>query len=169
MSDDDRPATTAPYLRSLLRHFVDLRDGTHGGQATRAEKERLFHLAVDLLDAPARRALGEMNADLLLSTGTVTATGAIRSADGGLEARWTLSWPEQRRAAVEPVTIRAHYGRGFHHPHLRGATVGEWPLNVFTADEGTDQLPIMRAIIAADLHNLVYQRDYRIVPATTSR
>jgi hypothetical protein len=51
----------------------------------------------------------------------------------------------------------------------RGATVGEWPLNVFTADEGADQLPIIRAIIAADLHNLVYQRDYRIVPATTSR
>ena len=40
---------------------------------------------------------------------------------------------------------------------------------MFAADEGTDQLPVIRAIIAADLHNLVYQRGYRIVPATTSR
>jgi hypothetical protein len=27
----------------------------------------------------------------------------------------------------------------------------------------------LRAIAAADLHNLVFQRDYRIVPATKSR
>jgi hypothetical protein len=65
------------------------------------------------------------------------------------------------------VTIRAHYGAGFHHPHLRGATVGEWPLNVFTAEDATAVLPILRAIVTADLHNLVFQRDYRIVPAVT--
>jgi hypothetical protein len=43
--------------------------------------------------------------------------------------------------------------------------VGDWPLNVFTTREAADQLPIMRAIAAADLHNLVFQSDYRIVPA----
>jgi hypothetical protein len=166
---ENAPPTTAPYMSSLLRHFEDLREGTHGGQRTRAEKERLFCLAADLIDAPARQALGELNADLLLNTGAIQATGAVRSADGGLEARWTLSWPEQQSAALDPVTVRAHYGRSFHHPHLRGATVGDWPLNVFTADEGADQLPVIRAIIAADLHNLVYQRDYRIVPAINSR
>lgn len=166
MSADERPAT-APHVTSLLRHFADLRDGDHGGQVTRADKERLFEVAVDLVDAPARRVLDELNTGLLLGTGTVGATGATRTADGGLEARWTLSWPEQRDAAVEPITIRAHYGRGFHHPHLGGATVGEWPLNVFTAGDAADQTPIMRAIATADLHNLVFQRDYRIVPATT--
>jgi hypothetical protein len=54
-----------------------------------------------------------------------------------------------------------------HHPHLRGATVGVWPLNVFSADDAAAELPTLRAIAAADLHNLVFQSDYRIVPAVT--
>ncbi len=155
------------YVTGLLRHFEDLRDGTHGGLRTREDKERLFRRTADLLDAPARQALDELNARLLLGTGTVEATGVVRDQEGGLEARWTLSWPEQ--AGLDPVTVRAHYGRHFHHPHLGGATVGEWPLNVFTAGDAAGQLPVIRAIIAADLHNLVFQRDYRIVPAITSR
>ena len=40
--------------------------------------------------------------------------------------------------------------------HLRGASVGVWPLNVFSSEDA-----------AADLHNLVFRSDYRIVPATT--
>src|SRR5258707_2979 len=128
MSDNE-----PPYVSSLLRHFGDLRDGTHGDRRTREDKERLFRDPVGLLDAPARQALGELNEGLLLNPGTVEATGAVRSPEGG-EARWTLSWPEQRSAALDPVTVRAHYGRGFHHPHLGGATVGDWPLNVFTAE-----------------------------------
>jgi hypothetical protein len=167
MSPGTGRPSTAPHLTSLLRHFADLRDGTHGGRVTREDKERLFGEAAGLLDGPARRVLQELNADLLLGTGTVEATGVTRSGDGGVEARWTLSWPEQRHAEVDPITIRAHYGRGFHHPHLGGATVGEWPLNVFTAADADDQVPVMRAIVTADLHNLVFQRDYQIVPATT--
>jgi hypothetical protein len=89
------------------------------------------------------------------------------SADGGREAVWTLSWPEQRDAGVDPVTIDATYGRGFHHPHLRGATVGSWPLNVFDDEQARAEVPVLRAIAAADLHNLVFQRDFRIVPVTT--
>ena len=49
--------------------------------------------------------------------------------------------------------------------NLRGATVRDWPLNVFTTRDATDQLPIMRAIVTGDLHNLVFQADYRIIPA----
>jgi hypothetical protein len=165
MSDDSHP-TTPPHVSALVRHFVDLRDGTHGGQRPRAEKERLFLDTIELLDEPARRVLDELNDGLLLGTGAIGATGPIRSADGGIVAEWTLSWEEQRSAALQPITIRAHFGRSFHHPHLRGATVGEWPLNVFTADEAVDQLPLMRAIVTADLHNLVYLRDFSIVPAT---
>jgi hypothetical protein len=56
---------------------------------------------------------------------------------------------------------------GFHHPHLRGATAGTWPLNVFDDEQARAELPVLRAIAAADLHNLVFQRDFRIVPATT--
>jgi len=65
------------------------------------------------------------------------------------------------------MTLCAYYGSSFHHPHLRGATVGDWPLDVFTVDDAADQLPNMRAIATSDLHNSVFQADYRIIPAVT--
>jgi len=88
------PESAAPaYITSLIRHFEDLRDGTHGGSA--------------------------------------------------------------------------YFGGSFHHPHLRGTTVHDWPLNVFSDEDAADQLSILRAIASSDLHNLVYRADYRIVPAVT--
>jgi hypothetical protein len=53
--------------------------------------------------------------------------------------------------------------------HLRGATVRDWPLNVFTIHDDADQLLIMRAIVTSDLHNLVFQADYRIIPPSRDR
>ncbi|MDH2425841.1 hypothetical protein [Sphaerisporangium sp. TRM90804] len=164
MGATDQPA----HVGALLRHFADLRDHSHGGAQSRDDKERLFAAAVELLDPYARQALDEIDTHLLLGTGRVEAEGLRRSADGGVEARWTLWWPEQRAADVDPVTIRAFYGAGFHHPHLRGATVHDWPLNVFTEEQAAEVLPAMRAIVTADLHNLVFQRDYRLVPAMTA-
>jgi hypothetical protein len=158
--------THPPHVAALLRHFADLRDGTHGDLRSREDKERLFAEAVTLLDPYARTALREIDEALLLGTGTIDATGVTASPDGGQVASWTLSWPEQRRENIDPITISAFYGRGFHHPHLHGATVGHWPLNVFDAEQAAGELPVLRAIAAADLHNLVFQRDYRIVPAT---
>jgi hypothetical protein len=152
------------YTAELLRHFADLRDGTHGGASSRSGKERLFVAAVALLDPYARQPLEEINADLLLGTGVVTATG-VRRRDDGLDAAWALSWPEQEAAAVDPIVIRAYYGAGFHHPHLRGGTAGDWPLNVFDEDQAAALVPTLRAVASADLHNLVFQRDYRIIPA----
>lgn len=164
-NDYDR---AAGHLRGLLRHFADLRDGTHGdGAVSRAAKEQLFSGAVDYLDPYARQALAEINATLLLGSGTISASGVSRSAAGDCTALWTLAWPEQEQAGIPPVTLEAFYGHGFHHPHLRGATVGVWPLNVFSADDAAAELPTLRAIAAADLHNLVFQRDFRIVPAIT--
>jgi hypothetical protein len=64
--------------------------------------------------------------------------------------------------------LQAYFGGGFHHPHLRGTTVRDWPLNVFSEEDATAQLPILRAIASSDLHNFVYQSDYRIVPAMTA-
>jgi hypothetical protein len=154
------------HLRGLLRHFSDLRDGTHGdGAVSRADKEKLFIAAVDYLAPYARQALDEMNDVLLLASGTVAASGVSRSPEGNVTAAWTLSWPEQEQAGIPPVILEAFFGQGFHHPHLRGATVGTWPLNVFSDADAAAELPTMRAITAADLHNLVFQRDYRIVPA----
>ncbi|GAB2843111.1 hypothetical protein GCM10022221_47970 [Actinocorallia aurea] len=158
--------STAPApLEALLRHFGDLRDGTHAGRTSRAGKEAAFLAAAALLDGPARAVLEEFDAHLLRGTGAIEATGVRRDPRGGLRAVWRLSWPEQRAAGIAPITLTAHYGAGFHHPHLQGATVGEWPLNVATADQAAELVPTLRAIAAADLHNLVFQRDWRIVPA----
>jgi hypothetical protein len=155
------------YTGALLRHFADLRDGTHGGVTSRRDKERLFTTAVALLDPPAWQALDEINADLLLGTGQVTATGGRRSATGGLDAVWALSWAEQRAAHIQPIVIRAYFGVGSPHPHLQGGTVGDWPLNVFDEEQATAELPTLRAIASGEIHNLVFQTggDSRIIPA----
>jgi len=154
-------------LTGLIRHFIDLRDGVHGDVVSRQDKEAVFVREVDLLSPVANQALGEVNTYLLLDSGVVSETGLQRSADGGMSAAWELSWPEQRNVRVPPVMLHAYFGAGFHHPHLRGATVGDWPLNVFSVQDATDQLPILRAIAISDLHNMVFQSDYRIIPAVT--
>jgi hypothetical protein len=155
------------YITSLISHFEDLRDGTHGGSATRKDKEAHFEKEVRLLAPIARQVLTEVNTSLLLDTGQVTETGLRRTADGGLHASWALSWPEQRAAGIEPIVLQAYFGAGFHHPHLRGTTVHDWPLNVFNDEDAAAQLSILRAIASSDLHNLVFRADYRIVPAVT--
>ena len=161
MPEDATPA----YITSLISHFEDLRDGTHGGSASRGDKEVHFEKAVELLAPLARQVLTEMNISLLLDTGQLTETGLRRTADGGLIASWVLSWPEQLAAGIEPIALQAYFGIGFHHPHLRGTTVHDWPLNVFSEKDAASQLSVLRAIASSDLHNLVYQADYRIVPA----
>jgi hypothetical protein len=156
------------HTAALLRHFADLRDGTHGGASARRDKERLFASAVPLLDTHARQALEEINTYLLLDTGEVTATGVRRSGDGGIDAVWALSWPEQQAAGLKPVVIRAYFDPGFAHPHLQSGSVGDWPLNVFDEEQAAMELSTLRAMAAADIHNLVFQLggDVRIIPAT---
>jgi len=155
-----------PHLIALIRHCADLRDGTHGGVAARAEKEQLFERTVGLLAPVARQALAEVNQQLLRGSGSVDETGVIRDGEG-LAATWSLTWPEQRDRGIAPVEIKAWFGAGFHHPHLRGGTVHDWPLNVFDESDAAAQLPVLRAVVAADVHNLVFQADYRIIPAVT--
>src|SRR5207248_7771165 len=65
----------------------------------------------------------------------LTETGLLRTADGGLNASWALSWPEQRAAWVQAIVLQAYFGGGFHHPHLRGTTVHDWPLSVFCDED----------------------------------
>ncbi|MGA7827939.1 MAG: hypothetical protein WCA04_09780 [Geobacteraceae bacterium] len=156
------------HLRGLLRHFADLRDGTHGnGATTRSDKEQLFIAAVAFLDPFARQALAEINETLLLDSGTITASGVSGRPGEDLSAFWTLAWPEQKHAKIPPITLEASYGRNFHHPHLRGGSVGVWPLNVFSAEDAATELPTLRTIASAELHNLVFQSNYLIVPRTT--
>jgi hypothetical protein len=161
-------STIPPYITSLMRHFEDLREGTHGGSASRKDKEVHFEKAVQLVAPIARQVLTEMNIHLLRNTGQLTESGLRRTSDGGLNASWALSWPEQQAAGIEPIVLQAHFGSGFHHPHLRGTTVHDWPLNVFNEEDAAAQLSILRAIASSDLHNLVYLSDYRIVPVVTA-
>ena len=103
--DDNIPA----YVRALMRHFVDLRDNTHGGFTGRQDKEDHFARAVELLHPVASQVLREMNTLLLLESGRISGTGSRRTPDGGLAASWALSWPEQRSAGVSPVALMARY------------------------------------------------------------
>lgn len=153
------------HLLALRRHCEDLRDGVHGGVAARPEKERVFERTVDLLDPVVREALAEVDEFLLEGTGEIGDDGLQRGADGTVSRMWTLRWPEQRERGIEPVTLNAWFGARFHHPHLRGATVHDWPLNVYSESDARDLLPILRGIVAADLHNLIFQSDWRIIPA----
>jgi hypothetical protein len=153
------------YLVALTRHVEDLRDGTHGGVEDRSEKEALFIRACDWLAPVALRVLEEVDTALLRSTGEVTDSGAEREADGTLSRSWSLAWPEQRQRGVSPVTLRAWFGGGFHHPHLRGATVHDWPLNVYDESDARDLVPVLQAVVAGDVHNLVFEADWRLIPA----
>jgi hypothetical protein len=158
-------SATPAYITSLIRYFADLRDGTHGGSTSRKDEEAHFEKAVQLLAPVARQVLTEMNTSLLPDTGQLTETGLRHTADEGLVGSWLLSWPEQQAAGVEAIALHAYFGDGFHHPHLRGTKVHDWPLNVLTAEDAAAQLSILRAIASSDLYNLVYRADYRIVPA----
>jgi hypothetical protein len=166
-TEDTMTSSPLDHTGALLRHFADLRDGSHGGATSRPGKEHLFAEAVALLDPHAHRALAEMNAALLLGTGEITRTGIRRSATAGLDAVWALSWPQQRAARITPLVIRAYFGIGSPHPHLQGGTVGDWPLNVFDERQAAGELTTLRTIAAGEIHNLVFQTggDYRIIPA----
>jgi len=76
-----------------------------------------------------------------------------------------LSVEELSKPAQSPRRDQPYFGGGFHHPHLRGTTVHDWPLNVFSDEDAAAQISILRAIASSDLHNLVYRANYRIVPA----
>src|SRR5260370_1834818 len=102
-----------------MRYFADVREGTHGGPASRKNKEAHFEKAVQLLAPVARQVLTEMNTSLILDTGQLTETGLRSTEDGGLEAQWVLSWPVQRAAGVDPIALQAYFGGSFHHPHLQ--------------------------------------------------
>src|SRR5260370_16336268 len=102
------------YITSLIRHFEDLRDGTHGGSASRKDKEAHFEKEVRLLAPIARQVLNEMNTSLLLGTGQLTESGLRRTPDGGLNASWALSWPEPRATKAHPIALHASFSEPFH-------------------------------------------------------
>src|SRR3954468_16073179 len=99
--DENIPA----YVRALMRHFIDLRDRTHGGSSGRHDKEDHFARAVDLLHPVTTQVLREMNTLLLLESGRITGSGLQRTPDGSLVASWALSLA--RAAHGGSLTCRA--------------------------------------------------------------
>lgn len=157
------------HLVAIMRHVEDLRDGTHGGVGSRGDKEELFGRAVEWLTPVAQEVLDEANEVVLLGTGAVADSGLRRDDEGTLLRSWTLGWPQQAERRLAPVSLTAWFGSGFHHPHLRGATVHDWPLNLYAEPDAVELLPVLRSVITADLHNLVFQADWRIIPAALAR
>jgi hypothetical protein len=146
--------------------------GTHGGVSSRREKEELFAKAVLLIDPYARRALDEINQGLLLGTGEATGTGVKPQAAGGIEAEWTLTWPLQQAAGIaragnlaRPLRHRVPSPAPAQRQHRRLAA------QRVRRGTGSAELPTLRAMAAADLHNLVFQLggDVRIIPAVQAQ
>ncbi len=156
--------------QDLRRHLRDLVTRTFEGAADWPDRVALFDRGIELLDPTVRAVLAETDEVFLDGTGTVSAR---READGegGVVYRWELSWPRQRSAVgrdggpVAPVQVIAHFRRSFNHPHLRGSTAGDWPLQVLDADDVRRQEPILRAIVEAEFHQRIFEGRWPIVPA----
>lgn len=154
-----------PYTASLLRQFTaDADDG-----ATRLDRERRFMGSVVLLGPIVRAVLHELDHELLADTGSVEGGDVVRLPDQGLQARWTLSWPQGRAAGAAPVSILARFAADARHPELCGGTIGAWPLNDVSRDDARAELPTLRAIAAAEIYELVQASGDRIIPAASSR
>ena len=158
-------ARAVPYWEGqLIRHLDDLRTGSYEGATTRAEREAVFRSAVELLSGTVLAALEAANLRLLERRGTVVFTGVTGDGDGGITASWELSWPAQQASPgrlqpgpVAPVQVRAIFPRGWTHGHLRGGRLGNWPLQVTSAADVPGLEPVIGAIIAAELHEVIYE------------
>jgi hypothetical protein len=64
--------------------------------------------------------------------------------------------------AIEQLVVHRQCG-----VHLRRCLVQLVDCEQISDADAMAELPTLRAIAAAELHNLVFERDYRIVPATT--
>jgi hypothetical protein len=158
--------------QDLFRHLEDLRSDSYEGAADRADREALFERAVELMDPVVRRVLEETNATFLNRTGEIEQRAVTVEAAGDALAAWELSWPEQRAAknvrsggGVVPVQVVALFAAGFTHPHLRGSSAGNWPMQVVDQADAERQEPIVRAIVEAELHERVFEGTWHIVPS----
>jgi hypothetical protein len=101
---------------------------------------------------------------LLDSRGTVVFTGISADGEGGIAASWELGWPAQqtspgrlRPGPVPPVQVRAIFPMGWTHGHLRGQRLGNWPLQVTSEADAAALEPVIGAIIAAEMHEVIYE------------
>lgn len=171
--------TKATTIRAdgLLRHLEDLRTGTYEGAKSRSAKEAIYQRGIELLTPIAKAILEEANTLFLEGTGIIQVRGPMDDGAGGLETHFELSWPEQREAQVtygrhkplEPVRIVVNYSQNFLHPHLSGSTAGYWPFQVANESDAERQKGILAAIVELELHQRIYETDWRILPVSRHR
>lgn len=147
----------------LERHLDDLRTGTHCGRESWSDKVALFRTEVDRLDPVVREALEELSADWLDGTGRVARTDSEDDPEGHLVTRWSLTWADQRDAGCEPVQVAARFAPGHLHPHLGATRARDWPMAVYDDEDARRQLPLLRALAVAELHQRVFEAGWRIV------
>ncbi len=163
-------------VEDYQRHLMDLRSDTYDSAYSRAERETVFLRAVELLNPVVTRVLSEFNDLMLASSGTIE--GPLYDRAGGIEARWLLSWPEQRRVkhrveesnGVDPITVRAHFGDGWTHGHLAGLVAGDWPMQVTSEEDAERQWMIIWTIAETELHQIIWAsyHPWDVVPLPTS-
>lgn len=157
-----------------MRHLADLVARRYEGAVSWPDRLMVFHQAVQLLDPVVRQIFAEADAIFLENTGEVTRC-SVGQADGSVGEHWELSWPRQREALsrdggpVAPVQVIAWFRRSFNHAHLRGSTAGDWPLQVTSPDDATRQIPIVRAIVEAELHQRIYEGRYPVMPVAVRK
>lgn len=158
----------------LMRHLADLVARRYEGAESWADRLVVFHRAVELLDPVIQGVLAEADDMFLENTGETTRY-SVEQDNGSVGEHWELSWPRQREAVsrhggpVAPVQVIAWFRRSFNHAHLRGSTAGDWPLQVTSTDDATRQLPIVRAIVEAELHQRIYEGRYPVIPVAVTR
>ena len=158
----------------LLRHLQDLRAGTYEGEKSRNAKEDVYRRGIELITPVAMSIFEEANTLFLNGTGGVQVIGPEDDGSSGLETRFELSWPEQRAAWVTrgphqplgPVRIVVNYSQSFLHPHLSGSTAGYWPFQVTSEADAERQRGILAAIVELELHQRVFETDWRILPVS---
>jgi hypothetical protein len=167
-----KPTTIRPD--DLLRHLQDLRTGTYEGRASRKAKEELYRKGIELLTPIAMAVLEEANRLFLRGTGQIEVIGPTNDSSGGLETRFELRWPEQQSAksrhgshqSLQPVCIVVNYSQNFLHPHLSGSSAGYWPFQVTSQADAERQKGILSAIVELELHQRIFETDWRILPVS---
>jgi acetyl esterase/lipase len=166
-----REGVPFPRAQDLFRHLEDLRSRRFEGAEPRGERMTLFRRAVELLDPVVRAAMEQANHAFLDGSGEIEHR-TVEAGEGDAEARWELSWPEQRRAtnvraggSVGPVQVVAWFAANFTHPHVRGSHAGNWPLQVLDEGDARRQEPIIEAIVEAELHERIFEGTWKVIPS----
>jgi hypothetical protein len=147
----------------LEHHLDDLRTRSHEGRTSWEEKAALFAEEVDRLDPYVLQALQELSQDWLDGTGEISRTDTSDDPEGHLVTRWSLSWPDQQAAGIEPVQIAARYAPGRLHPHLGATRARDWPMTVLDGADAARQLPLLRLLAESELHQRIFDADWRVV------